>query len=1148
VGTDAAVEEETVKATFPKAAANGESEAATFANSVGGVVEAAAASPASLPDIASQDADTVAVASAASSTTPMMTAASPVASDAGKEGVPFLEVQNDDAGAPGGLHSVSEQPYSALLETVEPAREEEPAPSSSVEDDDAVAPPQLPEGWQECFDPTSGQPYYYHEADNMTQWERPITTIAAVKEAEFPAGGAIVEAPSIAAEEPPASEAEEQLGVGCQHEQQDESAVLEHAMSEGGPDPFALRVKIPVCSPVSSEGGASPKSTHIGGPLHQQPESPSVSLLLNEPMISTPTETSLEPVRPFRASVQPASRALLEEWQEVVDKSTGDTYYYHEASGTTAWELPPRGAVWEEGPPADDADDEPPGSVVGLPGSPPPPTFEAADSPSEHGTEEETTELDANAAPRASNAVSGIPFSESDDVHEEDTLVMNSELPDGWLQLIDEGTGKTYYWNEVENITRWDRPSLPAESEASENPEPSKSGRASDATNSNSVKNSEVASTELVLTGGEAGENPPPLPEGWQELVDTTSGRLYYFHEGDNVTTWERPQASVPLIEDARKRSLGEDAIIDSGEAAAPSTNASWHADSIAGQDADVFDPTDVAVFTTASLDDEFTDGHRAQCDRILGVTPHPHDRDPTEDDVAIEKTDVLQWSRNVTIAHKEPVLALPDGWEEVVDEDSGAVYYFNSNTGSTAWEHPGAGESVELTSEVVAPESQREDGSNDESPELQVELEPHACQSELQSGWEEDIDKSSRQVYPFREDRQITSSERPADGSDTTPAQVIIEEEDVGITTDEPEAAPELGSKPGLSSLPPGWVELADTASGRPYYARDNGTTAWERPSDIDYTPSTQGVESIPSSSVLETSEEVREVTAYFEGNALSSETPPEWTESIVSITSDEVTEQIKVSGNLRGDEDAFELSTGDLPDGWAELTDPGSMQRYYYNEELNETTWERPVAFKISHEEDEPLPDGWEEIIDPSTGGAYFYNTATGESTWDRPFSKMSEQEACVKDMNEFSRPAHTIATFGFGGRLCIVRQTNKVSPVVLIHRTGTVVKDDPALIAETAKIEANFFGPLTAGSMPHVMSYVSRNAESGCANEMLWRLIAIASESHGKLRSDLPKGDPRSPESAVVRLLTERIGANGTNGNVHLASGCNAGEKGS
>ncbi|GAX26625.1 hypothetical protein FisN_21Lh095 [Fistulifera solaris] len=43
---------------------------------------------------------------------------------------------------------------------------------------DRAAPPPLPAGWSEHFDPSSGQPYYYNAADGTTTWDRPQVVVA----------------------------------------------------------------------------------------------------------------------------------------------------------------------------------------------------------------------------------------------------------------------------------------------------------------------------------------------------------------------------------------------------------------------------------------------------------------------------------------------------------------------------------------------------------------------------------------------------------------------------------------------------------------------------------------------------------------------------------------------------------------------------------------------------------------------------------------------------------------------------------------------------------------------------------------------------------------------------------------------------------
>jgi hypothetical protein len=44
-------------------------------------------------------------------------------------------------------------------------------------------------------------------------------------------------------------------------------------------------------------------------------------------------------------------------------------------------------------------------------------------------------------------------------------------------------------------------------------------------------------------------------------------------------------------------------------------------------------------------------------------------------------------------------------------------------------------------------------------------------------------------------------------------------------------------------------------------------------------------------------------------------------------------------------------------LPDGWEAIVDPGSGETYYYNSNIDETSWERPVSSTLSV--DAPAPE---------------------------------------------------------------------------------------------------------------------------------------------------------------------------------------------
>jgi hypothetical protein len=140
---------------------------------------------------------------------------------------------------------------------------------------------------------------------------------------------------------------------------------------------------------------------------------------------------------------------------------------------------------------------------------------------------------------------------------------------------------------------------------------------------------------------------------------------------------------------------------------------------------------------------------------------------------------------------------------------------------------------------------------------------------------------------------------------------------------------------------LPPGWSSFIDESSGYPCYVNDaTGDTQWEKPA--------------PS----------------------------------VEMT---VSNPMKRAGHARNETQ--------LPSGWAK--DGEGNDKYYYNEDTGETTWDAPpgsvgggsagigevavdgVAAAATKEE---LPAGWGEDFD-AEGNMYWYNAASGETSWERP-----------------------------------------------------------------------------------------------------------------------------------------------------------------
>jgi hypothetical protein len=126
----------------------------------------------------------------------------------------------------------------------------------------------------------------------------------------------------------------------------------------------------------------------------------------------------------------------------------------------------------------------------------------------------------------------------------------------------------------------------------------------------------------------------------------------------------------------------------------------------------------------------------------------------------------------------------------------------------------------------------------------------------------------------------------------------------------------------------------------------------------------------------------------------------------------------------------------------GWIESVDPTSGNVYYFNQQTNETTWDRPAEFDAQSSTPEPMltlapapvlahvlahvlalaptatPEPaaaaapapapalastskeaesavWQAMVDEQNGSPYYYNTQTGESRWEKP----EAQEAPVE-----------------------------------------------------------------------------------------------------------------------------------------------------
>jgi hypothetical protein len=194
-----------------------------------------------------------------------------------------------------------------------------------------------------------------------------------------------------------------------------------------------------------------------------------------------------------------------------------------------------------------------------------------------------------------------------------------------------------------------------------------------------------------------------------------------------------------------------------------------------------------------------------------------------------------------------------------------------------------------------------------------------------------------------------------------------------------------------------------------------------------------------------------------------------------------------------------------------------------------------------------DDELAVGWIELLDPSSGRPYYYNEVKGITSWDRPplttdipldidVGLVGDVSLSHNSLNVFRpRPGHAIASFGFGGRLCVmIPQTAdklNIGPGSLVThinvpslRRGPVnIWNTHALLRESFA-NFNHFRPFIFSDDSEVLSFLACKAKDGNTDsEMLWKLILIAANFKGRLRSSSGSSTVTvTPESAIVNIL--------------------------
>ena len=872
-----------------------------------------------------------------------------------------------------------------------------------VEDDDAMAPQQQQQqvalDWQKLVDQSSGNAYYYNKITGATSWDPPPLSVPKAKGDAKPPSADASDVLVAALEEPtqsepcPPNQAQPVVSLLFENPKEEEiiTATTKRRNNDARPkdDELAPWEK-KIVKESTGDGdaycyNASTGETSFGdAPQILLPPPVDGAMAVEPPAAAKNDDDALQAVKNPEATLVPDcdkndNVQLFPGWEKVVDESSGDAYFYNQATGETSWD-PPLMPSAKAAPP-NDMDDN--GDATTTDEVSPEATVTLESKPPEMVPDREVV------------AASGALFEGGMD---------ESKLPPGWEKIVDESSGDAYYYNEFTGETSWEPPMMPPAEAPPDDMDDNGDATTTDEVSPEATVTLEskppenVPDREVVAASGavqEGGMDESRLLPGWEKLIDESSGDAYYYNESTGESSWEPPlmppdgaAAAAELdAPDLAAPELSEnDALQAVNPGSAPvadgdrddvqlppgwervideSTGESYFYNEAAGETS--WDPPSVPPAEAAPAGELHVDGD-ATADEALSAVPkaEAETTEPSESEPAEEVNPDKQVFAAGYVVHEGGMDGLLPGWEKLVDESTGDAYYYNESTGESSWEPP-----------LMPPDGAATEMEPD-SPDLAA---PELSEND-----------AFQAVNPGQEAAPV------ADG----------DKDDV--------------------QLPPGWEKIVDESTGESYFYNEAaGETSWDPP----LMPS---AEAAPAGELHVGGDATADEALSAVPKAEAKVPEPSESEPAEEVNPDK---EVSAAGDVvhEGGMDGSRL----LP-SWEKLVDESSGDAYYYNDSTGESSWEPPlmppdgVATEMEPDAPDPaapelsendafqavnpgeeaafvpdgdkddmrLPPGCEKVADESTGESYFYNEATGETSWDPPLMPSAEAPALELDHN--------------------------------------------------------------------------------------------------------------------------------------------------